>query len=231
MARNSRNRYSTALYCFALTGALLVLGPAGAWAQKASDLDCNKCVDTGDIAKKAITKKQIKKETVTTNRFKEGAVSEEKLSAELQDHIAERESFYMAIDVPSGATSTTQTIATHGPLTVFARCLLNQPLGGGQFQDRIEIVVTSSTSGWFEEDTSGDPAGNLPLNAGEQAISQSDSVNPPGSAYYEVLEESVSVAPDGSYLALRGESGGVGMNLFGHDCVVIGNIHRITGAL
>lgn len=84
-------------------------------------------MDADDIAKKAVTKSQIEKESISTNRLKEGAVGEAKLSTELQAHIAERESFYITIDVPGGATSATQTIATHGPLTVFARCLPEQP--------------------------------------------------------------------------------------------------------
>lgn len=219
------------LAALTLVCAAATLGPGSAQAQKAGDLDCKKCVDADDIAKKAITKSQIEKETIKSNRFKEGAVTEAKLSTGLQDHVAERESFYTTIDVPGGATSVTQTIATHGPLTVFARCLLNQPIGAGQFEDRLEIVVTSTTSGWFEDDFSDEPDGNRPFDAGDQVISESESVNPPGSAFYDNLEASVSVAPDGSYLALDGDTGGMGMNIFGHDCVVMGNIYRITGTL
>ena len=32
-------------------------------------------------------------------------------------------------------------------------------------------------------------------------------------------------------LALEGDSGGVGLNLFGHDCIAIGFIYRLTGSL
>ncbi len=103
-------------------------------------------------------------------------------------------------------------------------------LEGGTFLDRIEIVATSSEFGWFEEDESDSSGGNLPLNAGQQVIVQTDFVSPAGSAKYDDLDETSAVAPDGSYLGLEGEAGGVGLNLFGHDCLVVGNSYSITGA-
>lgn len=232
MFRNSRLTRSV-LPCLAapvLFCAMAALGPAPAHAQSFDDLDCGKCVDTDEFAKKAVTKSQIEKETISTNRIKDGTVGESKLSTDLQEHFAGRESFYITLDVGS-ATSTTKTIATHGPLSLVARCLVDQPASGGGLEDRIEIYATSSASGWFEEDESDELAGNPPLNAGEQVISVSVEVNPTGRPRFDGISETSVVAPDGSYLALTGDAGGMGLNMFGHDCVVMGNVYRVTGTL
>lgn len=58
----------------ALAIACLVFGPAGAWAQAASNVNCNKCVDTGDIAKKAVKKKNLAKNAVDGSRIADGQV-------------------------------------------------------------------------------------------------------------------------------------------------------------
>ena len=126
-------------------------GTNAAWAQTADNLKCNKCVTKKALAKGAVTKRQLKK----------GAVVENRLSADLQEHVNQREAFYITLD----GNGSTATIATNGPLSFFARCLLNQPDGGGGFEDRIEIVATSSIAGWFEEDESS-TSGNPPLTAG-----------------------------------------------------------------
>lgn len=206
----------------ALICALTALGTGTALAQAASKLDCNKCVDAGDVAKKAVTKQKIKKGAVSKNRIEEGAVDQARLSTALQTHFAERESFYITLD----GDGTTATIATHGPFTYFARCVVNDT-----GEDRIEIVATSSVSGWLEEDENDFGSSNPPLAAGVEVIAWEAFVNPSGGVLYTQLSEVSAIAPDGSYLALDGESGGVGLNLFGHDCLVVGNIYRITGTL
>ena len=211
-----------ALFC-----AVTALGPDPARAQTAKDLDCKKCVDSDDVAKKAVTKSRIEKEAISENRIKDGAVEMARLSTGLQDHVGEREPFYIVLDGNS-----TQTIATHGPLTYLARCLPEQPDGSGGLQDRVEIVATSSLSGWLEADEHDDEfGGNVPFAAGQEEVVKDETVNPSGGALYDDLTETAIVTPDGSYLAIQSDSSGIGLNVFGHDCVVVGNIHRLTGTL
>lgn len=220
MSRTSRFAISalpwvaaTALLC-----AMTVPGATGAWAQTATNLKCKKCVDEKDLAKKA----------VTSNRIKNGAVVENRLSTDLQEHFNEREGFYITLD-GNGAT---QTIATNGPLNFFARCLINQPDGLGGSFDRVEIVATSSLGGWFESNESDSNAGNPPLTAGQEVIAATETSNPSGTARFdEPDDQSIMMAPDGSYLAIDDESAGIGLNILGHDCFVAGVVHRITGAL
>ena len=147
--------------------------------------------------------------------------------------------FYITLD-GDGAT---ETIATHGPLTYFARCLVDRMDGYGyelssesqassSYQatfDRVEIVATSSQSGWFEEDAQ-DEGGTRVLKAGEEVVANSETVYPSGTMVYDNLSETSIVAPDGSYLALEGDAGGMALNIFDHDCLVVGTIYRITGA-
>lgn len=207
--------------------AMTVLGPQTAGAQSAKNLDCKKCVDTDDIAKKSITKKQIDKEAIIENRIKDGAVDMARLSTDLQDHVGEREPFYIVLD-----GNTTQTIATHGPLTYFARCIPEEPAPAGGLRDRVEIVATSSQSGWFEVGAhSNNLGGNISFAAGHEEVVKTETVNPSGGARYDEITNTAIVAPDGSYLAIQSDFGGIGQNLFGHDCILVGNINRLTGTL
>ena len=199
----------------ALLLATTTVGPERAVAQTAKNLNCNRCVDTRDIDRKAVTKSRIKK----------GAVNPRRLSNSLRKHVSERESFYVALNGTS-----TATIATNGPLTYFARCLPNNPDGGGGFEDRVQIVATSSVAGWFEEDASDSPGGNAPLNAGQEIVSDQFAVGIPGVQRFDNTAEGSMVAPDGSYLALEGDSSAKGLNLFGYDCIVVGNVYRTTGS-
>ena len=220
MSRTSKFAF-TALPWLAVTVLLCataVPGTNGAWAQTATNLKCKECVDKRDLAKKS----------VSSNRIKDGAVVENRLSTSLQGHFNERENFYIILD-GNGAQ---QTIATNGPLTYFARCLVNQPDGVGGFEDRVEIVATSSLAGWFESEESDDTAGNPPLAAGQELVAATETGNPSGTTVFAKPDnQSIMVAPDGSFLAIDDESGGMGLNIFGHDCFVAGIVHRITGAL
>ena len=64
----------------ALLGAGLLLWAAGAWAQAARDVKCDKCVQAGDIANGAVVKRAIKKGAVVRNRIAKGAVNSAKLA-------------------------------------------------------------------------------------------------------------------------------------------------------
>ena len=207
--------------------AAATLIPATAMAQAASNLNCNKCVDSDDVAKNAITKKKIKKDAISKNRIKEGAVDQARLSTELQDHVDGRVSYYVTLD-GDGAEA---TIATNGPLTYFARCFVNRPDGAGGLEDGIDIVATSSESGWFQDSEVDSRGSNAPLSAGDEVVVDTKRIDPSEGARYDDLDESVAMAPDGSYLAIDGEAGGVAVNAFGHDCLAVGNYYRITGTL
>ena len=58
---------------------------SSAFAAAASNVKCDKCVGTGDIAKKAITSSRIKPSAVTKSKIKDGAVTESKLSSGVLD--------------------------------------------------------------------------------------------------------------------------------------------------
>ena len=161
---------------------------------------------------------------MTGNRIKDGAVSETKLSPALQDtvassaaSVAERQSFYVTLDINLAE----QTIATNGPLEYFVRCFIND---GGS--DRVEIIATSSVAGWYEEDN-----GSAALPALQEEIILSNS-NPTGDDDYEnEIDDGSMVGPDGSYMAVDGETVGLGLNIFGHRCVAVGHVIKVNGTL
>ena len=71
-----------------LAGMVLALGVAaglalmpGAAPRAQDALDCNKCVDTGDLAKKSVSGSRLKKAAVKANRIKDGAVTGPKIGA------------------------------------------------------------------------------------------------------------------------------------------------------
>ena len=218
---------------------IIVDGPV-----KAKDLDCRRCVkrralrenavSTEKIRDAAVTKEKIRDGAVGTGEIQDGAVTADKLDPALLEALAPSSStFYITLD-GDGAT---ETIATHGPLTYFARCLVDRSeyygyQASSEYRasfDRVEIVATSSQSGWFEEDTT-DEGGSRPLEEGEEVVTNSRTAYPSGDVVYGNLSETSIVAPDGSYLALEGDAGGMALNIFGHDCLVVGTIYRITGA-
>ena len=71
------------LSLFALTGALGGLGGAPAWA--ADKLKCNKCVDTKDLANRAVTRKKMKQGAVDASRLRDAAVTPEKWALRVFD--------------------------------------------------------------------------------------------------------------------------------------------------
>jgi hypothetical protein len=104
---------------------------------------------------------------------------------------------------------TESTIATSGPLELRLRCT-----NPGDW--RAELYVTSSLAGWWQ-------AGDGPIAAGEERSFFSVETS---AAQYSYRIDGVSwIAPDGSYLGLDAEMTGVGVLLFGHDCVAAGVAH------
>ncbi len=214
------HRISKALRVITVGGVLGLLGsialPATAWAQ-ATDVDCNKCVDKGDVAKKAITKKKIKPGAVTSKKIADGAVTETKLSPALQQSVGERQSFYVTLD----ANLAEQTIATNGALEYFVRCRIND---GGQ--DRVQIIVTSTIAGWYNENNS-----TTAQLASVEIVALAKSAATTTASFDNDNAEDSNVAPDGSFISISGESIGLGVNIFGHACLAVGHVNLITGTL
>ncbi len=111
------------------------------------------------------------------------------------------------------------TLATAGPLEVFARC------GTDANARTVEILVTSSEAGWF---VARSPTG--PRAAGEEVLmtQTGDSV-----AVYRTFSDSgapSAVSPSGHYIGLD-DSLGLGVDMFGFDCLVAGQIMGFPSAL
>jgi hypothetical protein len=66
------------------------------------------------------------------------------------------DSFSLVLD----ANNAEQTIGTHGPLRLFARCLVNDA-----GQDRVQILADSTLAPWFHDDSSTPQAANTPFLA------------------------------------------------------------------
>ena len=58
---------------------------SSAFAVTADNVKCDKCVGTGDIAKKSVTASRIKSGAVTRSKIKDGAISKSKLSDDVLD--------------------------------------------------------------------------------------------------------------------------------------------------
>lgn len=121
-----------------------------------------------------------------------------------------------------------QTIATNGPLELFARCSSS---GEGTL---FRIFVTSQLDGWW---ISGDL--DFPVDAGEERSMFGKSTTAetrlfkgsevvPTASTGTVLS---AVAPDGSYIAIEPDTLGIGLNILGHDCIAVGTAMLIKGTL
>ena len=205
----------------------------------AGGFDCKGCVKRKALDENAVSIRKIKNNSVTedkiddgavgTSEIRDAAVTVEKLGQDVLDMTASSGAdFYITLDT-DGAE---ETIATNGPLTYFARCLVNveEPPGSMNFEDRVEIVATSSVSGWFESgESDSNGTDNPPFSAGEQEVVFEQDGVPNGRIYDDVVDDSSIVAPGGFYLAIEGDTSGAGLNILNHDCLVTGNLLRITG--
>jgi hypothetical protein len=81
---------------------------------------------------------------------------------------------------------------------------------------------TSAVNGWFMATEpamlAGDEVDMLVKNTGV------------GFATSELLTRGVVVAPDGSYIGINPSTTGMGLSVFGHDCIAIGTAVLITGS-
>ena len=122
--------------------------------------------------------------------------------------------FYVTLD-GDGAE---ETIATNGPLEIFARCLVD-----GAGTATIQVYFASAVDGWYFID--GEPAWPAsPQSAGEFLYREL------GGSFNRYSVAKV-VAPDGSYLALESSTFGLTTNILGHDCLLVGKTTAMKGNL
>ena len=101
---------------------VFVLFSQNLFAAAASNVKCDGCVDTSDIAKKAVTASKIKPAAVTTSKIKDGAVTAAKLAG----------------GISNGLTTTIRTEYSNYNTTnsfysevIFVSCLSGEVLTGG----------------------------------------------------------------------------------------------------
>ncbi len=113
------------------------------------------------------------------------------------------------------------TLATNGPLEYFARCTIDD---GGK--DKIEIFVTSTQDGWWDEEV----AFRTP-HAADDEVRAFYKIATTGQSHYDNdINEGSAIAADGSYMAIDGDTIGLGLNIFGYDCIAAGTVVVIAGA-
>jgi hypothetical protein len=122
--------------------------------------------------------------------------------------------FYITLD-GDGAS---KTISLFAPFRVFAQCLVNR-----NGKDKIKIFVKSTTGGWFVNDRNG------PLEAGQRVVLFSEDETTGEAEYTDDDGEGSAAAGNGAYVSISGETLGLGLNVFGHDCVAIGTVTFIQG--
>ena len=130
---------------------------------------------------------------------------------------SDHESFYVTLDTDQEE----KIIASFGPLRYFARCSINVDIGGGIFKDRIEIFSTSTESPWYDEVTS------LTLAANHEQMVYDISSDPGVETYNNEIDNGSMVGPGGYYMSIDGESLGLGLNIYGHACTVVGSVLKV----
>jgi hypothetical protein len=122
--------------------------------------------------------------------------------------------FYITLD----GDGVSKTIALFDPFRVFVQCQVNR-----NGKDKIKIFVKSSAGGWFVNDRNG------PLAAGKRVALFSEDETTGEAEYTDDDGEGSAAAGNGAYLSIDGETLGLGLNVFGHDCVAIGTVTFIRG--
>lgn len=94
---------------------------------------------------------------------------------------------------------------------IFARCFQE----GGD--DRLHIIATSTTDGWFTNQSSTTENG-----PGDEVNLETVSTSTGNTRYFDEIDEGHMMAPNGWYLAYQQETTALGLNVFGADCVTAG---------
>ncbi len=95
----------------------------------------------------------------------------------------------------------------------------------------IRIEATSTISGWF---ICSGGSGRLfpPFLANRQVpIMQGFSPLNDSPPLYGNGRGGSVIAPDGSYIGIDGAQVGLGVNVFGHDCIAVGTVVLVQGVL
>jgi len=114
-----------------------------------------------------------------------------------------------------------KTIATAGPLEVFARCRLGD---GGE--DFVEVVVTSSEPGWICAELGVRCDATTLLGSGALSVALRLRT-PAGQLKYALdADGSNAIGPDAEgalfFISIDGDTLGLGLNIFGHKCLAVG---------
>lgn len=231
MARRPSLSYANVMSSIAV---FLVLGGATAFA--ASQLAKNS-VGSKQLKKNAVTAAKIKKNAVTTAKIKNNAVT----GAKVKDGSLSGSDINLATvgtvpsaNVANSANSVvgripvslftgpgTHNVATVGPFTIQAECLIN---AGGD--DEGQFLLTTALDGSAMDDNNGDEFSEF--NVGEVAELYAESTST-GEPDIEVGEEPglTAVAPDGTAILFQNES--IGFNIAGKpgQCYFAGLIQKV----
>ena len=122
--------------------------------------------------------------------------------------------FYVTLD-GDGAK---KTIATNKPLKFVAQCELDS-----DGEDEVRIFAQSTQSGWFSSKV------GEPLSRRQRVVMFSEDESSGEPTYEDDDGDGSIAAPNGAYMAIDGDTLGLGVNIFGHDCVAIGTVTIIKG--
>jgi len=109
------------------------------------------------------------------------------------------------------------TLATSGPLELFAKCTDS---GGGK--TRVNLLLTSSKDGWRSSVNPGARDAGVfesicGVNSDQETFSDCSGNGFPAAV----------MSANGRFLGLLGGATGVGVNVFGADCVVAGGVLKV----
>ena len=119
-----------------------------------------------------------------------------------------------------------KTIARIGSVTIFAQCEIELTvdeegeLDGGE-EVEVKILAKNSKGAWFRADS------DRQLAAGQRTVllSESEDIGEPAFEA-EDNDEAAVITKSGLYVSV---DAGLGLNIFGHDCVAVGTVSSITG--
>lgn len=127
---------------------------------------------------------------------------------------AKQKRFYITLD-GDGAS---KRIARFGPLSLTVQCRLSR-----NGKDEVRIIARSSAGGWFASGRNG------PLSSTRRVVLFKEDDNAGDVSYDNDDGDGSIAAKTGEYMAIAGETLGLGINVFGHDCVAIGTVTMIEG--
>lgn len=193
-------------------------------------------VTAAKIKKNAVTAAKIKNETITGAKVKNGSLTGAKIDLSTLGTVPSADKANTASSASTAGTANslngripvsrfigpgTQDIATVGPFTIKAECVLNN----GGF-DEARFLLTTSENGSAMDDNNGDEF--VPFETGTTAELYEEDTTA-GEEDIEVGEEPglTAVAPNGTAILFQNET--IGFNIAGHPgtCYMAGLIQKI----